>query len=99
MSARQRKVHNINRRDFINMASAVGLAGGALCQFACGSDKPKKKINYRPNTPCLSCRYFEISLQTFCCWKKRYNPHNLRSLEDRSHRPKHLRDSLRPLWS
>ncbi len=47
MSVRQRKVHNINRRDFINMTSALGLAGGALCQFACGSDKPKKKINYR----------------------------------------------------
>lgn len=39
----------------------------------------------------LTCRYFGISPQTFYRWKKRYNPRNLCSLEDRSHRPKHLR--------
>ncbi len=39
----------------------------------------------------LTCRHFDISPQTFYRWKRRYNPHNLRSLEDRSHRPKHLR--------
>ncbi len=44
----------------------------------------------------LTCRYFGISPQTFYRWKRRYNPHNLKSLEDRSHRPKHLR---RPTWS
>ena len=39
----------------------------------------------------LTCRHFDISPQTFYRWKMRYNPHNLHSLEDRSHRPKHLR--------
>ena len=48
MSTRQGKAHTINRRDFINMTSALGLTGGALCQFACGSEKPQKKnINRR----------------------------------------------------
>jgi putative transposase len=39
----------------------------------------------------LTCRYFGISPQTFYRWKHRYNPYHLESLEDRSHRPKHLR--------
>lgn len=47
MSTRQRKKHNINRRDFIKITSALGLTGNALSQFACGSDKSKKKIIYR----------------------------------------------------
>jgi len=39
----------------------------------------------------LTCRYFGISPQTFYRWKRRYDPHHLESLEDRSRRPKHLR--------
>lgn len=44
----------------------------------------------------LTCRYFGISPQTFYRWKRRYNPERLSSLEDRSHRPQHVR---RPTWS
>ena len=43
----------------------------------------------------LTCRYFGISPQTFYRWKRRYNPINLKSLEDRPRRPKHLR---KPTW-
>ncbi|MBA7572870.1 hypothetical protein ES708_14657 [subsurface metagenome] len=39
----------------------------------------------------LTCRHFDISPQTFYRWKRRYNPRHLESLEDHSHRPKHLR--------
>ena len=39
----------------------------------------------------LTCRYFGISPQTFYRWKKRYKPWHIESLEDRSHRPEHLR--------
>ena len=39
----------------------------------------------------LTCRHFDISPQAFYRWKRRYNPKHLESLEDRSHRPKHLR--------
>ena len=39
----------------------------------------------------LTCRYYGISPQTFYRWKRRYNPWHLESLEDRSHRPQHLR--------
>jgi len=45
----------------------------------------------RGNNARLTCRHYDISPQTFYRWKKRYNPHNLRSLENRSRRPKHLR--------
>ena len=44
----------------------------------------------------LACRYFGISPQTFYRWKRRYDSRHLESLEDRSHRPRHLR---RPTWS
>jgi len=39
----------------------------------------------------LTCRYFGISPQTFYRWKKRYNPWLLESLENRSCRPKRVR--------
>ncbi len=39
----------------------------------------------------LTCRYFGISPQTFYRWKHRYDPKHLKSLEDRSHLARHLR--------
>jgi len=39
----------------------------------------------------LTCRYFGISPQTFYRWKRRYETQCLESLEDHSHRPRHLR--------
>jgi len=39
----------------------------------------------------LTCCYYDISPQTFYRWKKRYNPRHIESLEEPSHRPKHLR--------
>lgn len=39
----------------------------------------------------LTCRHFAIGRQTFYRWLKRYDPHDLSSLEDRSSRPKRLR--------
>ena len=44
----------------------------------------------------VTCRYFNISPDTFYRWKKRYRPGDLRSLEERSHRPKRVRQST---WS
>ena len=38
-----------------------------------------------------TCRHFDISPDTFYRWKKRYNPRNLLTLEDVSHRPKRVR--------
>jgi len=38
-----------------------------------------------------TCRHFGISPDTFYRWKKRYNPQNLKTLEDRSHRARYLR--------
>jgi putative transposase len=39
----------------------------------------------------LTCRHFDISPQTFYRWKKRYDPRHLENLEDRSHRPRRVR--------
>ena len=48
------------------------------------------------NNATLTCRYFGISRQTFYRWKRRYDPRDLTSLEERSHRPRRLRQ---PTWS
>jgi transposase InsO family protein len=47
--------------------------------------------NSRSHNARLTCRHFDISPQTFYRWKRRYNPRHIESLEDHSHRPKHLR--------
>ena len=44
----------------------------------------------------FTARHFGISRQTFYRWWRRYDPHDLSSLEERSHRPHHLRP---PTWS
>jgi len=47
--------------------------------------------NSRGHNARLTCRHFDISPQTFYRWKRRYNLRHIASLEDRPHRPKHLR--------
>jgi len=42
----------------------------------------------------LTCRHFDISPQTFYRWKRRYKSKDLTSLEDGSHRPKHVRQPI-----
>jgi putative transposase len=44
----------------------------------------------------LTCRHFAISRQTFYRWWRRFDPRDLASLEDRSHRPQHCRQ---PTWT
>ena len=44
----------------------------------------------------MTCRYFGISRQTFYRWKRRYDPQNLGTLEDGSHRPHRRRQ---PTWT
>ncbi len=43
-----------------------------------------------------TCRHFGISPDTFYRWKKRYRHDDLKTLEERSHRPKRVR---RPTWT
>jgi transposase InsO family protein len=50
----------------------------------------------RTENVALTCRHFGISRQTFYRWLKRYEPMDLTSLEERSHRPHRRR---RPTWS
>jgi len=47
--------------------------------------------NSRGRNARLTCRYYGISPQTFYRWKRRYNTKHLESLEDRSCRPKRVR--------
>jgi len=43
-----------------------------------------------------TCRHFGISRQTFYRWQRRYDPNDLTTLEERSHRPHRRRQ---PTWS
>src|SRR5262245_5596360 len=40
----------------------------------------------------FTCRYFGISRETFYYWKRRYAPRDLRTLETRPSRPRHVRE-------
>src|SRR5258708_38931041 len=42
------------------------------------------------------CRHFGISRQTFYRWRRRFDRHDLTTLEGRSHRPRNIR---RPTWT
>jgi len=54
-------------------------------------------LEFAQNHPvAVTCRRFGISRSTYYRWKKRFNPNNLRSLEDKSKRPKNVR---KPAWS
>ena len=48
------------------------------------------------NNASKTCRHFDISRSTFYLWKKRYNPKDLTSLEDKSSRPHKVRQRT---WS
>src|SRR5260221_13027370 len=43
-----------------------------------------------------TCRHFGISRQTFYRWKRRFEHHDLTTLEERSHRPRKVR---KPTWT
>ena len=43
-----------------------------------------------------TCRHFGISRQTFYRWRRRFDRHDLNTLEERSHRPHRVRQ---PTWS
>src|SRR4030042_1511695 len=47
-----------------------------------------------------TCRHFGISKSVFYRWKSRYNPKNLKTLEDdkKTRRPHHLRSMTTPSW-
>lgn len=44
----------------------------------------------------VTCRRYGIARSTYYRWKKKFNPRNLQSLEDRSRRPKKIR---KPQWA
>jgi putative transposase len=88
------------------MRIVSGLASGTLRLAKTSGDISKAATqrlkwfdyyNSHGHNARLTCRYFGISPQTFYRWKRRYAPRNLKTLENRSHRPKHLRQPTAPL--
>jgi len=83
---------------------AVGLRRSRYLERGAGelSREAQKRIEWfdyyqvHGRKAALTCRYFGISRQTFYRWKRRYDPQNLRTLEDGSHRPHRRRQ---PTWT
>ena len=78
--------------------SAVSL-GKRIADITHDAKKRLKRFDYYQShgqNARETCRHFNISPDTFYRWKKRYRPDDLRSLEERSHRPRHVRQ---PTWS
>lgn len=44
----------------------------------------------------LTCRHFGIGRSTFLRWAERFDPQDLRTIEEQSRRPKHVRTSVVP---
>jgi putative transposase len=87
------------------MKIVKGLAPGirTLSKHTCDiSSAAKKRLKwfdyYEANgqNARKTCRHFDISPDTFYRWKHRYNNHNLKTLEDHSHQPHHVRQAT---WS
>jgi len=72
---------------------------GRSAELSANARKRLKWMDYyagHGRNAALTCRYFGISRQTFYRWRKRYNPKRLQSLEERSRRPRRVRQ---PTWS
>ena len=77
---------------------ALRLAGRGQA-LSPGAKKRLKWMDYyqqHGRNAALTCRYFGISRQTFYRWRRRYHPRHIASLEERSRRPRRVRQ---PTWS
>jgi transposase InsO family protein len=65
----------------------------ALPQLSPEAKKRLKWMDYyrQCRNAAQTCRHFGIARETFYEWKRRYNPHHLESLEEKSRRPKRTR--------
>jgi putative transposase len=82
-----------------SIVPGVGRLAKLLVELSKEARRRLKWFDYYYSHGCnarLTCRHFDISPQTFYRWKRRYDPHHLKSLENRSCRPKRAR---RPTWS
>ena len=76
---------------------ALRLAGRGQA-LSPGARKRLKWMDYyeqHGKNAALTCRYFGISRQTFYRWRRRYRPQRLASLEERSRRPRRVRQPVR----
>src|SRR3990170_6802804 len=77
---------------------ALRLAGRGA-ELSAGARRRLKWMDYyqqHGHNARLTCRHFDISPQTFYRWRRRYPPNRLQSLEERSRRPRRVRQ---PTWS
>jgi len=77
---------------------ARAVEAGAGAELSRAAQQRLRWMDYyrRCQNAARTCRYFGISRQTFYRWKGRWDAHDLRQLEARSHRPHQVRQ---PTWS
>lgn len=76
----------IPRADYITSLVRQGTISKEAKKRLMWMDHHRKHGNAR-----LTCRYFGISPQTFYRWKSRYDPYDLTTLEERSRKPRRVR--------
>ena len=77
-------------------ARELSRSGQEASRVACLRLQWMEFYRMQQRNAALTCRHFGISRQTFYRWKRRFDRHDLTSLEDRSHRPHQLRQ---PTWT
>lgn len=84
----------------MNTSGSVLPGAARIARIPVLSREAKKRLQWmdwyhrRGKNARLTCRHFGISPSVFYRWQRRYDPRNLRSLEDRSHRPRQVRTPM-----
>ncbi len=83
-----------------NLFSALPMGVGQLPHAHRLSQAAKRRLKWldyrKTHTTGETCRHFDLPRSTLNRWQKRFDPHNLASLEDRSSRPQTVRQRT---WS
>jgi putative transposase len=85
-----------DRWDDLPEARQLASLGKTLSRAAQGRLQWMLFSYFNGRNAARTCRRFGISRQTFYRWKRRFDRHDLTTLEERSHRPRQVR---KPSWS
>ena len=84
------------RWDELPEARQLASLGKRLSRAAQGRLQWMLFYHFNGRSAARTCRRFALSRQTFYRWKRRFDRHDLTTLEERSHRPRQVRT---PTWT
>ncbi len=91
----RRALKQVGSGSSVNLFSALPVGAGRLPRPHRLSKAAKRRLKWldyrKTHTIKQTCLHFDIPRSTLNRWQKRFDPHNLASLEDRSSRPQTVR--------